>query len=268
MFRTPKALTLFSALCIAVPATAFAYPNGPLDQVANGGPYCASCHSSLQIETIREIPEKKAAEILAPAKHYRAIEEGLEAYKVLSAEVRKALLKDVKAVDENTTIILEAPAAVAPGETFKVTVTTRGGSGPVIGVMLLDSNLRYQASPPQTIGWSITAPPEVMGPDGKAQTKWIDKRHKDVTKNINFVLVFDVESDPRKGVYPESKVTYTLKAPQTRGALPLAAALLYGTEKSSPVGYKEEVWGKVPVGGFTAPSGRVVFTGVKTINVR
>ena len=268
MLRPTSAFLIAIALCIAWPGDTVSYPNGPLDQVANGGPYCASCHSSLQKETIRDLPEKKAAEILAPEKHYRAIELGLNEYKALAPEVRKTLLKDVRAVDENTRVTIEAPEKVAPGETFKVTVRTRGGSGPVIGVMLLDSNLRYQSSPPQTVGWGIAAPPEVLGPDGGKQTKWIDKRHRDVTKNINFVLVFGVESDPRKGVYPETKVVYTVRAPETKGPLPLSAAMLHGTEKSSPVGYKEEIWGKVPVGGFTAPSGRVLFTEVRTIDVR
>ncbi|MEE8423547.1 MAG: hypothetical protein V3S49_03315 [Thermodesulfobacteriota bacterium] len=246
----------------------FSYPGGPPVQVANGGPYCASCHSSLQANTVRELPEKKIDEILAKNRHYMAIEKGLKKYESLSPEVRKELVKDVMAIDNNTSIKLEAPDIVGAGETFKVTVKTRGGGGPVIGVMLLDSDLRYQSSPPQTVGWSIVSPPEVIGPDGKKQTKWIDKRHNDVTKNINFVVVYGVESDPRKGSYPEVEVTYMLKAPALEGKLPLSAAILYGTETASPVGFKEEIWGKVPVGGFTAASGRIVFTEMKRITVR
>jgi hypothetical protein len=205
---------------------------------------------------------------LAKNKHYKAIEQGLKPYEPLKAKVRSALLKDIKAMDRNTRIEIDAPDTVAVGETFKVTVSTRGGGGPVIGVMLLDSDLRYQASPPQTIGWSIVSPPETIGPDGVKQTKWIDKRHKDLTKNINFVVVYGVESDPRKGVYPETKVTYTLKAPAKKGRLPLAAAMLFGTEKASPVGYKEDIFGKLPVGGFTARSGRVIFSELKAVTVR
>ena len=247
---------------------AFAYPGGPKDQVANGGPYCASCHASLQPNTVRELPEKKIDEMLAKNRHYLAIEKGLKKYKSLSPEVRKELVRDVMAVDSNTSIKLDVPDAVDAGETFTVTVKTRGGGGPVIGIMLLDSDLRYQSSPPQTVGWSIVSPPEVIGPDGKKQTKWIDKRHNDVTKNINFVIVYGVESDPRKETYPEAEVTYTLKAPTLEGKLPLSAAILYGTETASPVGYKEEIWGKVPVGGFTASSGRIVFTEMKHIIVK
>jgi hypothetical protein len=268
MSRLSWTLVLVVVGGLVWPVNSFSYPGGPPVQVANGGPYCASCHSSLQPHTLRDLPEKKVAETLAKNKHYKAIEQGLKAYEPIEAKVRKALLKDVKAMDKNTRIEIDAPATVAVGETFKVTVTTRGGGGPVIGVMLLDSDLRYQASPPQTIGWSIVSPPETIGPDGVKQTKWIDKRYKDLTKNINFVVVFGVESDPRKGIYPETTVTYTLKAPAEKGRLPLAAAMLFGTEKASPVGYKEEIFGKVPVGGFSAPSGRVIFSGVKGVVVR
>jgi hypothetical protein len=253
---------------VLLPEDSLSYPGGPQDQVVNGGPYCASCHSSLQPHTIRELPEKKVGEILAQNRHYMAIEKGLKNYESLSPEVRKELVKDVMDIDNNTSVKLEAPELVGAGETFQVTVKTRGGGGPVIGIMLLDSDLRYQSSPPQTVGWSIVSPPEVTGPAGVKQTKWIDKRHEDVSKNINFVIVYGVESHPRKKIYPETEVTYTLKAPAQKGNMPLAAALLYGTEKASPVGFKEEVWGKVPVGGFSAPSGRILFTDVKRIAVR
>ncbi len=268
MRRLIWTLVLVLAGGLIWPVNSFSYPGGPPVQVANGGPYCASCHASLQSHTLRDLPEKKVTETLAKNKHYKAIEQGLKNYESLTSKVRNELLKDIKAVDKNTRIELEAPDAVAVGETFKVIVRTKGGGGPVIGVMILDSDLRYQSSPPQTIGWSIVSPPEVIGPDGKKQTKWIDKRHKDVTKNINFVVVFGVESDPRKGIYPETKTTYTLKAPSKKGRLPLSAVILFGTEKSSPVGFKEEIWGKVPVGGFGAPSGRVLFAETKTITVR
>jgi hypothetical protein len=261
-------LVLVLAGALIWPVNSFSYPDGPSVQVTNGGPYCASCHSSLQSHTLRDLPEKKVAETLAKNKHYKAIEQGLKNYEPLTPKVRKELLEDIKAVDKNTSIEIEMPGTVTVGETFKVTVRTKGGGGPVIGVMLLDSDLRYQASPPQTIGWFIVSPPEVIGPDGKKQTKWIDKRHKDVTKNINFVVVFEVESDPRKGIYPETKITYNLKAPSKKGRLPLSAVMLFGTEKSSPVGFKEEIWGKVPVGGFAAPSGRVLFAETMTITVR
>jgi len=262
-----KIRTTMTAALLTIPAVGLGYPNGPPIQVVNGGPYCASCHSTLQERTIRELPEKKIAETMAANKHYKAIEDGLEKYKELEPDVRKALLKDVQAVDNNTHVTIDVPEKVAAGETFKVTVHTHGGGGPVIGVMLLDSDLRYQASPPQTVGWAIAAPPEVTGPDGKTQTKWIDKRYKDLTKNINFVTVYDVESDPRKGVYPEAKVVYTLKAPMTKGKYPLAAAMLFGTEKASPVGFTKEIWGKLPVGGFTAPAGRILFTDLQAIAV-
>ncbi len=73
---------------------------------------------------------------MAINKHYKAIEQGLKDYEPLEAKVRKALMKDVKAIDKNTRIEIEASDAVAAGKTFKVTVRTVGGRGPHSGRVL------------------------------------------------------------------------------------------------------------------------------------
>ena len=106
---------------------------------------------------------------------------------------------------------------MAPGGTVTITVMTKGGIGPVIGVMLVDEARRYQARPIQGTGWFIANSPEVIGADGKPQSKWLDRRVNKQQTNLNYVLVYDVASDPSKDMYGTSKVTYLLKAPAMPG---------------------------------------------------
>jgi hypothetical protein len=124
---------------------------------------------------------------------------------------------------------------VARGQTITVTVTVKGGSGPVAGVALLDSDLRYQARPIASDGWVVVGAPKVIGPDGAEQTKWVDSR---------------VEGLRKKGKYT------------------IAAAFLYGTEKASAIGAVPQVGGGfLPRGGGTAPSGHMKFSPLATITV-
>ena len=149
-----------------------------------------------------------------------------------------------------------------------VTVSTRGGAGPVVGVMLTDTDLRFQSSPIQTEGFLITQAPQVTGPDGKLQTKFVDGRYKDLSKNINYVNIQDVKSDPDANLYPECKVVYTLKAPAEPGEYTVCAAFLYGTEKASPLGRVEGFGGRVlPAGGQGAGSGRIQFAKLVKVTV-
>jgi len=88
--------------------------------------------------------------------------------KPLEPAKRKELLEQAKKLDQNSSVQLEASApTVAPGGNLAVTVTTKGGIGPVVGIMLLDEPLRFQARPIQGTGWFIVSAPEVIGPDGK-----------------------------------------------------------------------------------------------------
>ena len=122
-------------------------------------------------------------------KHYKALEEGTFAgYKPLEPDKRKELLEQAKKMDQNSSVQLEASApTVAPGGTLSVTVTTKGGIGPVVGIMLLDEPLRYQARPIQGTGWFIANAPEVIGADGKPQSKWLDRRFNKQQTNLNFI---------------------------------------------------------------------------------
>jgi hypothetical protein len=84
---------------------------------------------------------------------------------------RKALLEVVKWVDDNSSVTLKAPTTAIPGATILVTVETKGGIGPVVGVALVDLPLRFQARPIASDGWYVVKKPTVIGRDGKEQ-RW------------------------------------------------------------------------------------------------
>ena len=133
-------------------------------------------------------------------------------------------------------------------------------SASVVGVMLTDNDLRFQSGPVQGEGFVITKAPEVTGPDGNPQTRFLDGRAGELAKNINYVNIQDVQSDPAAGTYPTCKIVWTLKAPAQPGEYTISAAFLYGTEKASPLGRVEGPGGRVlPVGGQGAASGRIQF---------
>jgi len=198
-------------------------------------------------------------------KHYKALEEGTFAgYKPMEPERRKQLLEQAKKMDENSSVQLETSApTVAPGGTITITVTTKGGIGPVVGVMLVDEPLRYQARSIQGTGWFIAAPPEIVGTDGKPQSQWLDRRVNKQQTNLNFALVYDIASDPAQNTYATARVSYRLKAPSAPGEYPITAAFLYGTGEAN-----EMKTGKYvdPPGGNGAPSGRLQFS--NTVKVR
>jgi hypothetical protein len=234
------------------------YPKGPVQYVTNAGPFCASCHSVADPESLRDLPSDKIPDQLIEYKHYKAIRDGKGPYEQVSPEDRARLLEDVRLVDINAKVSIQAPRSAKPGEIIKVTVTTQGGAGPVVGIMLVDTNLRDQASPVSATGWEIVEAPQVIGPDGKLQTWWLDRRLPELKKNINFILVNGIKSDLAEKKFPEAKVIYTLKAPQTPGEYPLTAVFLYGTEKASKIGLKGEILG---------PSGRILFSEVIKVKV-
>jgi hypothetical protein len=243
-------------------------PGFGLLPVTDATPSCAGCHANTKTEYLRDVPPDaplNATNQLLSEKHYKAVEQGADAYKLLPAAEREKLLKLVKLVDQNSSISLKAPRAVARGKTLKVEVNAKGGIGPGSGVMLVDTNLRMQARPVQGNGWLIVGAPEVIGPDGKPQTFWVDKRFTGLGKNVNFVVVVG-GADVDKGSYPGWKVTYTLQAPAKAGKYTLAAAFNYGTEE--PNEHKEKGKWTLPPGGITGPSGRILFSNVVEVEVK
>ena len=234
--------------------------------VSDGLPYCASCHSSMDVAYHPELPVDAAQAQVYTTKHYKALEEGSGPYKLIEPEQRKQLLELAKQIDQHSTVQLETAAVtVAPGGLLTVTVTTQGGIGPVIGIMLLDEPLRYQARPAQGTGWFIVAAPDILGSDGKPQTTWLERRHNKQQTNLNFVLVYGVLSEPTKQTYATAKITYRLQAPTAPGEYPLTAAFLYGTADADEMRSGKYV---DPPGGGSAPSGRLRFSNTLRLQVR
>jgi hypothetical protein len=244
-----------------------AYPNGTDEYVTDAAPFCAGCHSSRQESQLRETPEGEAGREAVEVKHFAAIVNRTPPYDTLSSIDRARLLSQLRAVDLATTITLDAPKAVKAGATVTVIAKAHGGAGPVVGIMLLDSDLRYQSRSPAADGWMITGVPAVTGPEGKAQTKWTDKRAAGLAKNLNYVMVYGMKGDVLANTYDDATVTYTLQAPTKPGDYTLAAALLYGTEKASPLTTVKKDGVKLPLGGFTGGSGRVLFSDARTVKV-
>lgn len=248
--------------------SALGYPNGPLIQVTDLTPACASCHSSMSADQVRNLPPDFASKQVVDVKHYQAILSGAGPYKDLSPADREKLIEDVKLLDANSTVTLSVPPTVSRGQPITVTVTVKGGGGPVVGVFLLDTNLRYQARPIASGGWAVLRAPKVTGPDGAEQTKWVDSRAEGLGKNLSFVLIFGVKSDVAARTFPVSTVTWTLRAPMDPGKYTVAAAFNYGSEKPFPLGAVPQAGGGVlPRGGSSGASGHLKFTPVATITV-
>jgi hypothetical protein len=254
------------AVVVTFPHAAWSYASFQrLPYVSDAEPFCAGCHSSFDASYHPELPAEGSQAQVYTTKHYKALEEGTFAgYKPLEPEKRQALLAQAKKIDQNASVQLEASApTVAPGGSLTVTVHTKGGIGPVVGVMLLDEPLRFQARPIQGTGWFIANAPEVIGPDGKPQHTWLDRRVNKQQTNLNFMLVYDIAADPAKDMYSTARVSYVLQAPSTPGEYPMTAAFIYGTAEANEMksGKYEE-----PPGGNGAPSGRLRFS--NTVKVR
>ncbi len=149
-----------------------------------------------------------------------------------------------------------------------MTVRVTGGAGPVVGVALVDRAHRWYARPAPSAGWQIAAPPVITGPDGEPQDGWLAKRPADAGRNLSFVNVTGIRSDSDKQEWAQTQVVFTLRAPPTPGSYPLAAAYLYGSEKSTRLGYTKDALGRQrPRGGLAGASGRILFTPVEEIRV-
>src|SRR5438034_9515731 len=168
----------------SVGAVCYGYGGGPLRNVTDLAPTCAGCHSSCSKEQLRNEPEAVANSQVKENKHYKALEDGTGPYEKMSPADRQKLLADVKLMDELASIVLNAPTSLKPGQEAQVTVTVKGGHG-VVGVFLVDTDLRFQARPLQGDGWVIVAAPKVWGGDGNEQTKWVDSRAPGLRKNLN-----------------------------------------------------------------------------------
>jgi hypothetical protein len=199
--------------------------------------------------------------------HLDAIKAGIGPYAKLSDVDRAKLIADVQKVDENSLISIEVPQAVKAGQKFTVSVKAQGGSGPVLGIMLLDVDLRNQARTIQGEGFVIDSPPKVIGPDGNPQDQWLTRRFDDLPRNLSFVVVFGVKTDLQTNSFSKAGVTYDLVAPAKPGHYTICAALAYGTEKASALGRVEKDGHVMPLGGISGASGRIRFSRMYVIDV-
>jgi hypothetical protein len=255
---------LLASLCAGM---ATAYPGGTPDFQTDVGPYCAACHSSTSEHDLTGLGERATAE-LATNKHYAAIRAGTGKYSELSEADRGRLVEMLSAVDLNSTISLEFPAQVAPGETFQITVKVTGGAGPSVGVGLVDRPHRFFARPASALGWQVVGAPTIIGPKGP-QSSWIERRPEREGRNITFVNVEGVESSADEGKWSRAKIIYTLKAPSVIGDYPLVGAYFYGTETGVKMSTKmHPEYGPQPLGGVLGKSGRVKFSETAVIAVK
>ncbi len=258
---------LLAAALLGAPAASLAYPGGTPSFQTDMTPACAGCHSSRSEAYLEGAGERAALEV-AERKHLLVIDSGQQGYAELSAANRQLLVEQIRALDAASTVTLSAPARVARGETFEVTVRVTGGAGPVVGVALVDRAHRWYARPAPSAGWQIARPPVINTPDQPDQQEWLSRRPKRAGRNLSYVNVLNIQSDAAKQQWARADVVFTLRAPEAKGRYPLAAAFFYGTEKSTPLGYQTDALGrKKPRGGTSGASGRVLFTEAKEIRV-
>lgn len=263
-----SALGLLAAVLALSPLAADAYSGGPLRTVTDLTPSCAGCHSSFNREQLRELPDAVAASLIPDTRHYKAIEDGTGPYQSMAPADRQRLLADVKTMDQNASVTLSVAQSLKPGQEAQVTASVKGGHG-LVGVLLVDTDLRFQARPIQSDGWMIAAAPRVWGTDGKEQTRWVDLRAPGLKKNLNSAVIFDQVTDIAAKKFAEGKVVWTVKAPHDPGTYTVTVAFQFGTEKASPVGTVTTPTGAVlPRGGPGGPSSRIMFAKPVTITVR
>jgi hypothetical protein len=252
----------------AVGTRADAWSGGPVFNVTDLDAKCAVCHSSVGKEQLRLDSAGMANSLVLENRHYKAIEEGAGAYASVPAAERERLLADIKVMDQNASVSLTAPSTVKPGEQVQITASVRGGNE-VVGVALMDTDLRMQGRTIQGDGWVIVGPPVVSGSDGKPQTKWVDARGAGLRKNINSAVIFDRKADLASKQFAEGKATWTVKAPHEPGTYSVTAVMFYGTEKASPAGSVTTPTGaKLPKGGGFGASGRILFAKPVNVTVR
>lgn len=268
MKRLVSIVGLVTLLEPAAGAGVYGYVGGPLRNVTDLAPTCAGCHSSFSKEQLRNEPEAFANSQIKENKHYKAIEDGSGPYQQMSPADRQKLLADVKLMDENASVTLSAPTSVRPGQEAQVTVSVKGGHG-VVGVFLIDTDLRFQARPLQGEGWVVVGAPKVWGSDDQEQTKWVDGRAPGLRKNVNSVVIFDQKSDLAAKKFAAGKVVWTVKAPQEPGTYTISAAFHFGSERASSVGTVTTPTGQVlPRGGPGGASARVMLAKPVTVTVR
>ena len=255
------------ALLLCTPSTE-AWSGGPVFNVTDIDAKCAVCHSSATREQLRTEPTGVQNFLVVENRHYKAVQDGTGPYASMTPAERHKLLADIKAVDEAASVSVSVPENLKPGQEVQITVTVRGGNE-IVGVALMDTDLRMQGRSIQSDGWLIVGAPKVWGSDGKEQTKWVDARAAGLRKNINSAVVFgDQKADVATKRFAGGKATWTVKTPQEPGTYTVTAVMFHGTEKASSLGVVTTPGGVQPRGGSFGNSGRIVFSKPVTVTVR
>jgi hypothetical protein len=251
---------------VLIGTLALADPYGPPHAVTDMAPFCASCHASVSLAQLTDLRPEAAVLETIEEKHLKYIKNG-PAYKDLTRAEAETLLKAVQWTDENATVSIHVTSLAKRNSRVEVTVITRGGAGPVIGVSLVDSIVRFQARPIGSSGFIVLGPPLIIGPDHKTQSEWIDRRLRGSNLGLSTVMITGIKGDAVTQQVSETRTTWTLRAPAEPGTYGIAAAFYYGTEKSHPLGTVMRNGAAMPRGGASGASGRVMFSQLFKINI-
>jgi hypothetical protein len=261
-----RLLVPYAVIALIGTAVALGEPNGPLYSVTDMAPFCATCHSSTSLVQFPDLRPEVAATEIIEEKHLKQIQTS-PAYKELTAAERQSLINAVKWADEQAAVTMKAPAQAKRNSSIEVTVTTRGGAGPVIGLSLVDSVIRYQARPIGSSGFKVLGPPIIIGPNGKAQTNWIERRVRGSDLGLSTAIIAGIRGNAETQHVDVTRTTWTLRAPADPGTYEIAAVFYYGTEKTHPLGIVVRNGRVEPRGGANGGSGRVMFSDSMKINV-
>jgi hypothetical protein len=269
MKRLALRVLILALAPLALPWMAFGYPGGTPDYVTDVGPFCAGCHASVSADQLVGVPEPRVKKELAQRKHLAKIHAPREGspYASLTEEQRGALIRGIQRIDKVASVQLVAPKKLQPGQVFEVTVEATGGAGPVVGLALVDSNQRWQSRPAPSAGWLVLEKPAVVGPDGKPQTTFTDRRNPELAPGLAYVNVYGVSADLSQERFDTVSATFRLRAPIQPGTYPIGAVFLYGTEKAAPYGAVETLRGKSPLGGSMGNAGRIRFSEIVQIDI-
>ena len=247
-------------------AAALADPNGPALAVTDMGPFCASCHASTSASQMKDLSAELAAAETIEEKHLSRIKTD-PSYKDLSPADRETLIAAIKWMDQQAEVKIKIARQAKRNSRIEVTVITKGGAGPVVGVSLVDSALRFQARPIGSSGFKVIGPALVVGPDGKAQSQWTERRYRGSDMGLSTVMIAGIKGDAVSKRIDESRTTWILRAPPDPGNYTIVAVFFYGTEKAHPLGITTRQGRPEPRGGMSGAGGRVMFSDVVTITV-
>ncbi len=255
------------ALSLLAAAAALADPYGPPHAVTDMAPYFASVHASTNLDQLQDFRPEDSPRETIEAKHLNRIKTD-PAYKDLSAKDRETLAAAAKWIDQYASVELISPTQARRNSRIDVTVITKGGAGPVVGVSLVDSTLRFQARPITSSGFKVVGPAVALGPDGKPQAQWTERRYRGSDMGLATAMIEGIHGDALAGHVDQTRTTFVLRVPPEPGTFKIVAAFFYGTEKGQPMGTVMLDGMAGPRGGPAGGSGRIMFSQPVTITIK